>query len=234
MAAVHELVSRLFGEAKSADEASFVAVLLRGHERLDWDPFIELQDQINHTLDVVSAPLIGDVQVRLLLLLYSYLVEVSDPALVIKGLLDLLDGDSPLAGITGDPSPSHLVEEISAQCAHTPYEELAAAYEEAVVFPVIDAFRRSQYALHAHQFVIKVGRGVQVEDHLTTRTVDFDWLIPRIYQLIDLTLVILEQTRSELMSYRHGQPLHGDGDSTHPVYTVVEDGVGVVALRYAE
>lgn len=234
MAAVQDLVSQLFEEAKSTDEVSFVAVLLRSRERLDWDPFIELEDQINHTLDVVSAPLIGDVQVRLLLLLYSYLVEVSDPLRVVGGLLNLLYKDSPPTSVTGDPSPSQLIEEIGVQCAHTPYEKLAAAYEEAVVFPVVEAFKRSQYALHTHQFVIKVGGGVQVEDHLTTRTVDFDWLIPRIYQLIDLTLIILEQTRSELMSYRHGQSLHGDGDSARSVYTVVEDGVGVVALRYAE
>jgi hypothetical protein len=68
----------LFEAAKSTDEFEYACTLLRvrGLEDAGWDPFVETHLLVEDLTALINAPLRGDTQVRLGLLLYSHLTEV--------------------------------------------------------------------------------------------------------------------------------------------------------------
>ena len=76
---VRSRLDALFEAAKARDEFEFGCTLLRvrGMESAGWGPFVETSRLVDDLLTLSGAPLVGHTKVRLGLLFYSHLTEVS-------------------------------------------------------------------------------------------------------------------------------------------------------------
>ncbi len=111
----------LFEQARDTDALSFAASLLRlsAFGRVTWDPFDETQPLLEQCRNLVYAPLQGSFQVRVLLLVYSHLLDLTDLHQVLANMLRIA------RGLPYNPDPSNFGE-ATAPCWLGPYTSTSA------------------------------------------------------------------------------------------------------------
>lgn len=92
---VESRLHALFQAAKASDEFEFACTLMRvrGMEDVGWDPFVETHQLVTDLMTLINTPLVALTKVRLGLLLYSHLTEVSSVYEILANLTRVVAGE---------------------------------------------------------------------------------------------------------------------------------------------
>ncbi len=226
---VEGYLTSLFEQARDTDELSFAAALLRLSEfaHVAWEPFDETLPLLEQCRDLLHAPLQGSFQIRLLLLLHSYLLELEDLHQVVLGML-LIVRKVPYVY----PAPEPLPEALIPHAIDAGFEDLGILYRETLMGPIVEAFRTGRCSVAAGAVHLHDGKPVVLND-VPRRLIPFDYLVDRIDLAFTIAETVMRLTRRFRSEYTFGQTLTGKlwlrdvGQAT----AIVESGVGLVGLK---
>ena len=156
----------LFQTARASDEFEFACTLMRvrGMEDVGWDPFVETHQLVTDLMTLINAPLVAYTKVRLGLLLYSHLTEVSSVYEILANLTRVVAGERYAMDPYLDHYPRNRKGEpqfLSTGGKVRAVKEMLDAVGQPAVAELLDwffdasvrnAFAHADYTLHAESF----------------------------------------------------------------------------------
>jgi hypothetical protein len=156
----------LFEAARERDEFEFGCSLLqvRGIEDVGWDPFIETSRLVEDLMSLIGSPLRGHTKVRLGLLLYSHLTEVSAIYFVLGNLTRVIGGERYVLDPFLDAAPKNrkgelqflstpaLVRTLREMLEETGHEPVSELLDWLFVPALRNSFAHADYRLHEDKF----------------------------------------------------------------------------------
>jgi len=232
------IISDLFKKAKEKDEFEFCCTLLRirGMESAGWDSLNESYQLITETLSLISAPIEDLFRVRLLLLLYCHITEMSDFYSIVANLLWVLLGER----YHIDPfhyelyedrksikSPESKVDRIIELSNKVGLPEIGSLYKYMLVKEIRNAFFHSDYTLYKNEFRIIKGKGITI-NNVTSHAIPLEWIFKRVELTINAVLYLLNIIDEYRKSYREEKIVKGrmfGGEYGDVILTVNEYGL---------
>lgn len=214
------VLAPLFRRARQADEFEYACTLLRvrGLEASGWDPLEEsnqlVQDLVGAMDDRSMSPRF---RMRLLLFLYCHITEMNDLYAIPANLLRVCAGDryvtSPFeaglsAGSKAANVPGTKAKRVVEMATAVGFPDIANAYDYFLVNRVRNAFYHSAYTLTADSFNITSGPGVTI-DRVTSQSVPFSWLLPRVEAAVNLSLQLVDTLVHERRTYTANRLIMG-------------------------
>jgi hypothetical protein len=238
------LLEPIFLKAREKDEFEFCCSLLRirGCEDAGWDPLIENSELINQLLSLIKESDDSKLRIRLLLFLYCHVTEIEDLYNVIGNLMRVCLGHrcsmSPFTGdlhSSGKPanSPYSKVKRLSEWSSEVDAPDIGNMLTYMLVRQVRNAFFHSDYVVHDNQFNIKYGDGVLV-DHVITRAIPLDWLMPRIELGINFSLAFIGLIQKYMRSYKEEKVVKArilHNDEVDDMLLTIKPGYGLAGFR---
>lgn len=215
----HLHIAELFNKAKEVDEFEYCSTLLRvrGIEDHGWDPLLESDQLAQQLMAILNAPIESKFQIRLSLFLYCHLTEMSDVYNIVGNMLNVIIGErysmNPFIAQLHTSNkeakyPTAKAARINEWAEAVDLKIIGTIFEEMLVKEVRNAFYHSDYILTDDSFNIKQGKGVHIENIITSK-VPFQWLFPRIQLGINTALAVINTTIDHIRSYKTDKIVKG-------------------------
>jgi hypothetical protein len=241
--AYSDIINELFSKAKERDEFEFCRALLRfkSKDSDDWDALGESSKMIKDMLMLFSAPIDDLFRIRLLLLLYCNITQMSAFYNIIANLLLVASGEryreDPFGfmqdgGGAASCSPAEKVEIIAGISDKAGLPQVGELYRYMLVEEVRDAFFRSDYAVYKNVFRIINGKGITVEN-TETKVIPFEWLLRKIELTINVLLYLYYKIDEGRKSYREEKTVRGRvSDNEYKDVKLIADENGLKGLSF--
>lgn len=241
-----EILGPLFNQARERDEFEFVCTLLRirGLEGPGWDPLQESMALSSQLIALIQGPLEAHLKTRLMLFLYSHLLEMPDLHDVPCNLLRVVEGDR-CSGWPFDELPKPTKNQVPAfplndQCRqllayseHVGRPEIGRLFACICLRQVRNAFAHSNYGFTEKHFNIVDGDGLAV-DGLIRHEIPWDWLWPRMNLGVNVARSIMDLMIEHARSYKVNRRVKGrfgPGDRWVDLELLTDPNWGLLGFR---
>ena len=235
------ILEPLFERAKATDEFEYACTLLRirGMEAEGWDPVIESQALISDAFTIIEkTKLEGAPLLRLGLLVYCHLTEMSMPYHVIANMLRVCKGQRyvmfPFESKPPARYPATKIKRIKDWAAELNLLEVSSLFDSFFSKEIRNAFFHSDYVIHGDRFNITKGSGMLV-DHVITPSVPINsHVLPKINDAVHFILDFFDLLERCIRSYKEPKILQGRilaGDRYAEIELTVDPRFGLNGFR---
>lgn len=241
------ILDDLFNKAKAKDEFEYICAILRirGMESAGWDPLQETRIMFADLVTLIEAPLRGDTKIRLLLLLYSHLLEADAIYDIIENMLRTIEGKrcriAPFQELFKKgkepfkilaPSAKKVVEYLREHATRIGENELSSLLEWMFNEEIRNAFFHSDYTIFQDEFR---SRNAQFCDqNKITHSIKLNKLVELINRGIAFFQNFMSVYGEHILSYKESKIIPGrfgsDG-SIVPIELIVDPEHGIHRFR---
>lgn len=240
--AVVAALEPVFRKAQSTDEFEYACTLLRprGAQTAGWEPLAESEQLLADLFAIFNGPLRSHSKVRLALVMYCHIVEMSAPYDVIGNMLRVCQGERYTIDVCQVECAKKIAYPIDKIGLIKGWAETAGFSDVGGIFDPFfenklrNAFFHSDYVLHEGDLNIVSGSGLNIGGQITRSIPIESELMPRIQAACDFVGGLLRLVRTSLRAYAAPKAVRGriNADGSYgDVELDVEPGVGLVGFH---